>query len=455
MTADPLPRDPALPHLATALDAGAMGDVFGSRLAHEGGATLTGCRVDRIKYRPQRNLSVSYVLGIRDAQGRAFEQAVGTRWCSHGDAAQRHANALLRPHRPSPAGPALWHVEALDMVASWLPNDPKLDGLVELLDDARLRERWLPEVAALLEPGSRVQPMTHRTTLVQWMPEHRACARVELQLSRTHTLYVKTDVERGGAVTHAALRALNTNPRLRTPRSLAWQPAPALHWQQALEGWPLADLGSMPSARRGAQVGELIARLHATPVPLPAERDVTIDDLRRERSRTARVIASIDDAWAAHAAAIVPMLERADAVLPSLQAATLHGDLHLGNVLVGSDDALALIDLDSLRHGPAVLELGGWIADSMVAALLDGQSPATAAPQWREMLRAYADVSPAAMQPDDAALAWATAHQLLVQRAYRCVANLKPGRLGLVPAVLGLAHAIARERTLDAAEVVA
>jgi thiamine kinase-like enzyme len=466
LSADLLPRDRALPHLPTALDARAMADVFGSRLARESGATLTGCRIDRIKYRPQRNLSVSYALSLRDAQGREFEQAVGTRWCSGGEGARRHAKALLRPHRPSQAGPALWHVDTLDMVAAWLPNDPKLDGVREMLDDERLRHHWLPEVASVVAPGRRV--VSHRTTLVQWMPEHRACARVELELasaarSENHTLYVKTDVEGAGGTTHAVMQALHRNRRLRTSRSIAWQPAAGLHWQQAVEGRPLAELGSDLGPQRGAQVGELIALLHATPVPLPVERGVTIDDLRRERRRTAFVVASIDgDATlrrspgpATRTADLVHLLERADAALPTLRPATLHGDLHRVNVLVGRDDTLALIDFDGMRRGPAALELGSWIADSMVLALLEGQAPATTAPQWRAMLRAYAEVSDRASMPDEAVLAWATAHQLLVQRAYRCIANLKPGRLAIVPAVLELATAIARERSLDAAEVIA
>jgi Phosphotransferase enzyme family len=460
MNANPLPRDRALPHLATALDARAMADVFGTRLASEGGATLTACRVDRIKYRPQRNFSASYVLSLRDAQGRAFEQAVGTRWCTGGESAQRHTKALRRPHRPSPAGPSLWHIDALDMAAAWLPNDPKLDGVREMLDDERLRDHWLPAVAAELAPGPSTSLRTgrrvisHRTTLVQWMPEHRACARVDLELASgtgtdAHTLYVKTDAEGGGGITHAAMLALHLNRRLRTPRSIAWQPAAGLHWQTAIEGRPLAEFGSALGPRRGEQVGELIALLHATPVSLPVARGVTIDDLRRERRRAALVVASVDAEWATRAADIVRMLERADAALPSLRPATLHGDLHRVNLMVGRDDTLAMIDFDSMRRGPAALELGSWIADSMVLALLEGQPAATTAPQWRAMLRAYADVSRSVAMPDEPVLAWATAHQLLVQRAYRCIANLKPGRLAIVPAVLALAQAIVREGTLE------
>ena len=48
-----LPNDPALPHLATALDSGAMARVFEALLARP----VEGCRIERVKYRPRRNAS--------------------------------------------------------------------------------------------------------------------------------------------------------------------------------------------------------------------------------------------------------------------------------------------------------------------------------------------------------------------------------------------------------------
>jgi hypothetical protein len=52
---------------------------------------------------------------------------------------------------------------------------------------------------------------------------------------------------------------------------------------------------------------------------------------------------------------------------------------------------------------------------------------------------------------DASLLAWSTAYNLLCQRAYRCVANLKPGRFEAVPALLALADSIASAGTVDAA----
>ena len=47
-------------------------------------------------------------------------------------------------------------------------------------------------------------------------------------------------------------------------------------------------------------------------------------------------------------------------------------------------------------------------------------------------------------------MAWSTAHDLLCKRAYRCVANLKPGRFEAVPHLLALADAIAGAGSVEA-----
>ena len=127
---------------------------------------------------------------------------------------------------------------------------------------------------------------------------------------------------------------------------------------------------------------------------------------------------------------------------------TLHGDLHPRNILLDGS-ALAFIDLDGACHGPAVIELGAWVGDALYRVLLAGESPSQAAPSWRAFIAAYESASGRAV--DESLLAWSTAHHLLCQRAYRCVANLKPGRFEAVPQLLALAESIAAAGTVDAA----
>jgi hypothetical protein len=453
-----LPHDAALPQLATALDPHAMAKVFACALRPRANLHVQGCRVDRIKYRPRRNCTVSYVLTLHDREhDREREQRVAARFFGGGESARRFAKQAGKATVASSVGPGLLHLDALGMVAHWMPNDAKLPALRVLHDAARLCSRWLPDVVAELTCG-RGRLVDHSTALVQYVPEARVCARVQLRLQSeagtpvtTQTLYVKADNEGRGAATHAAMQALygsaaQASGRLRTPRPVVWHSAVGLHWQLAVPGIALLDVDPQVSPAASARVGEQLAALHATPVPL--SRVTTAATLREQPRRVAELLASVEPAWKPLLARLVRRLEEGAAALEREAPATLHGDLHPRNILVDGE-SYAFIDLDSLRKGPAVIELGAWVADVLYRGVLGRVAPRELAPSWRAFLAAHAAASGRAVH--EPLLAWSTAHNLLCQRAYRCVANLKPGRFEAVPALLALAESIASAQTLDAA----
>jgi hypothetical protein len=57
----------------------------------------------------------------------------------------------------------------------------------------------------------------------------------------------------------------------------------------------------------------------------------------------------------------------------------------------------------------------------------------------------------AARRRPPAALAWSTAWNLLTQRAWRCVVNLKPGRFAIAPRLVALAGAELADASLPEA----
>ena len=446
-----LPHDPALPQLAQSLDPQAMAQVFARALS---GLQVRSCAVDRIKYRPGRNCSVSYVLRLHDPErGRDVEQRVAARFCTAGDSARRHLKSIARATQASAAGPALLHLPALDMLAHWWPNDAKLDAPALLHDDERMRVHCVDKVIAALT-GGRGRWVGHRTSIVQHVPELRVCARVDLHLQAepgasitSQTLYAKADTARCGAATHALMQALHDSPaqaggRLRTAQPVLWQAAAGLHWQLAVPGRALLDVDPQVGPAMSARVGEQLAALHATPVQA----------LRSGPSFQPRPVAAllgqVEPAWKPLLTRLVDRLEAGAGALQREPAVNLHGDLHPRNILVDGRQ-LAFIDLDSVCSGPALIELGAWVADAMYRAVLGGVAQHRAAPSTRAFLAAYADASGRAV--DESLLAWSTAHHLLCQRAYRCVANLKPGRFEAVPALLALAESIARAGSVDAA----
>jgi aminoglycoside phosphotransferase len=443
-----LPHDPLLPHLGTALDASIMHALFASQLP----CVLTACHVERVKYRPRRNVAVAYRLEGRRDDGRPFTQQVATRWCHGGEAARRHAKAQARAMLGSTAGPALTHDAQLDMVAHWWPNDAKLAAAASLADTDRLQRQWLPPVAQALV-GRPVAVLEHTLTLAQVVPEHRVTARVDLLLDdgSRHTVYAKSDAEQRGPQTHAVMHALWHSPAQRggdllTPRPLLWQADSQLHWQAALPGRALLDLAPQVGPAHAARVGALLAGLHATPTP--AERSCPLEDLRQLPLSVAAALSQAEEAWAQPAQALAQALTRRVSALALSPMVTLHGDLHPRNLLLSERGALGMIDLDSVRRGPAVLDLGAWVADALYRALLAGTDPAEVLPACHAFIEAYAQTSGerAAAGP----LAWAVAYQLLCQRAWRALVNLKPGRYECIGALLDLARRVLDGGHIDA-----
>ena len=444
-----LPRDPALPQLARALDEAAMTEHFSAQLP---GFALS-CRVDRIKYRPRRNLAVSYRLQGLDREGRPLEQRVSARFCSPDDAARRHAKAQGRTSHRTAAGPRLTHDAALGMVAHWWPNDAKLSASTALCNRAELSEHWLPEVARTLR-GTGAGLAGHRVTLTQVVPEHRLTARVELQFDdgTTDVVYAKADADRDAVSTHALMQALHDSDAqrsgaLRTARPLLWQQTSGLHWQCALPGRPLLERAAWVDATTSQRVGAMLAELHATDSPTtPAWTEAA---LCSQAQRVADTLAQVEAEWAGPAQALAQALVQQVGALAPCPQLTLHGDLHPRNLLQDDSGALGLIDLDGARLGPAVLDLGAWIADQLYRAQLAGHGPARVLPACRAFSQAHAQVS--AQRPSERLLAWAVAYQLLCLRAWRAVVNLKPGRYAQTGELLALAQRVLAAGHLDAA----
>lgn len=441
-----LPRDAALSQLARALDASAMAEVFAEQLTH---LHVAGCEVERVKYRPGRNASILYRLQLVDRRGDAsFEQRVATRLCMAGQSRHRHRQALRRRRVDSAAGPQLTLIDGLDMVAHWLPNDAKLGVLQWLADDTAMQQRVLPFVVQVLA-GGRGRLLSHEVKLVQVVPETRVCARVTLHWEagsgsapQHTTLYAKADLNQAGEASQAILAGLANSEavrtgRLRTPLPLCWQPEFGLHWQHAVPGRPLLDEPAQPDAQTLSRIGRQLGALHVTPLAgLPTTGAVALTD---RQAAAAALLLAVDPAWRPLLDRLVPRLGAGVAALADEPLATLHGDLHARNILLDAGEP-AFIDLDGAHRGPAVLELGGWLADACHHALLEGRSPVDAWAAQQPLLHAHAEA--VGRSPDPRLLAWSTAHHLLCRRACGGIGNLKPGRYAAVPALLALADTL-------------
>jgi thiamine kinase-like enzyme len=421
-----------------------------------GNAHIIDCQIERVKYRPRRNCSVSYLLSLRDrSTGLIFEQRVAARLFSGGESASRAARGSLKPIQSSLAGPALRLLPDLDMLTWWWPNDPKLTAPGIFADARLMREQVLPDLVAVLS-GGRGMLLDYRLEVVQYVPEHRVCAWVDIRwtfngLTNTQRVYAKSSREPDGSTVHDILKALEQSQawragRLRTPRALLWQPAFKLHWQQGLPGQLLSDMPPLAAARLAYPLGAQLANLHGTEVALADTRSFAPLALATRLNDVAQVMKQAFPESIQVIERLSDHLYRGLHTFFEAPLVTLHGDLHSCNVLADGDQ-VALIDLDGLKSGPAVLELGSWLAAGMYRAILEGDQAMRDQPAWRALLDGY--IAAGGQRPNSQALVWATAWNLLCQRAWRCVIGLKPGRLVMAPKLIALAHELVSATHLE------
>ena len=135
------------------------------------------------------------------------------------------------------------------------------------------------------------------------------------------------------------------------------------------------------------------------------------------------------------------IVERLEQRAPYGEAAraTLHGDLHLHNILVDRG-RVALVDMDDLCRGPAELELGSFVAALSYRAALHGD-PAMHDAAAARFLEGYHENAPRPVCP--AHVRWYAAAALIHERTWRCLTSLKPGRLERIEGLLSAAGALA------------
>ncbi len=443
------------PALSIALDGQAMRVRLGE-LLQDPAARIDDCEIERIKLRPPDRCSVLYRLTIRDARCEALiEQRVSARLWRSGEATRRAAQVEPARCVASAAGPAVCLLPSLGMLTWWWPNDPRLSAPCVFEDAARMQREILPQVIEHLQEGAG-RLTSSRAVLMQYVPEQRLTMRVDLGWraadggAHETRVFAKAMPGPHAGHAHAILKALQESDawkagRLRTPVAILLQEAHGLSWQGGLRG---STLGSDPSgltAQRAVSLGRQLAALHAMKLPesvkLPAFDPIAASE-RLDAALCVLGIASPGNR---------DRIERLEKALRSgldrvarEPTSTLHGDLHAHNVLVDGE-RVGLIDLDTVCSGPAVIELGGWVADAIGTAVLAAGDPMRARATSMGVLAACRAAG--GETRSDALLNWSIAWNLVVKRAWRAVVNLRPGRLESMPRLLEIAERIAGEGT--------
>ncbi len=454
-----LPVDPVLPRLPALFDLDAMGRIAARQFGAGESSGLVDCQIERVKYRPRRNCVVGYRVRLKRA-GR-----LAPRWerfsvaMYPGDESrERFERVSFRDIETRAEGglappPVAW-APSLGAVLWPFPRDRKLPSLPRLCDPGFVREHWLPALAAQ-RFGDSWRVLAARTQVVTYFPEHGCTVRSKLRLGdrdsslqRVWTVYGQTRYDEAGERAFGVMRALHalggasaSAAQAGFARPLAYDASQRILWQ---EGIPEPTLDRVLQSGASApspwsRVARAVAALHAAPLGLAPRLTLplVLDEL--ERARLAVEQACPVDAPAMDQ--LVRVLHARAGDLDPAPRATLHGDLHSKNVLVGIDRAW-LIDLDRASAGLPAAELGSLLGELACRDCVAGREPDLEA--LDRLASEYRTCVPWLVSRDE--VRWHLAAALLRERVWRCITSLKPGRLESLPRLLAAAA-----RALDCA----
>lgn len=449
MSSRQLPHDSVLPFLPVLFDMERMTARLGAWIQRAcADLTVIDCAIERVKYRPGRNCMVSYRLQailIGNPAVRALRATVTTYPAAELEHRLHQAQGLMAATTAVPAPMLLGDIDSLVVP---FPLDRKLAALAELVSSPALAAA----AAGIRDHARRVgvaPGWNGAQHVVSYFPGHSCTVRVALAPSPEREgdvvphVYGKVSCSEAGANALRGMVALNARqgsmPDLGSALALEYDAARRILWQAGIAAPTLADCTS--SSRRDLplwqQVGAATAQLHASDVG--GEIRLTLPTLcdAIERGRDLVCSASPGLARAADSLALRLLVGAVD--IDADPTATLHGDLHSRNVLVG-EDRLYFIDLDRIGQGPAIAELGSLIAERIASDCVLGR-PADLA-VIHALVSGYQRHGNQAIPRDQ--LDWHVAAALLRERAARAVTSLKPGRFESLPALIRTAEGILR-----------
>ena len=290
---------------------------------------------------------------------------------------------------------------------SWtFPNDPALPWMATAMDAAAVRDHL---------PLTGVNHVD--VEVLNYRPEDRVTARYRAATTAgLRTLYGKTYSDDRGLRVWERLRNLYSRGCV-MPEPLGYSPAIRTVWQESFGGESLASLVGSPEEAallRGA--ASRLRFLHESGIPCSPR--LTLRERHVELAAKMAKLAAIAPAAERRIGGLVERLGRLIDTLPRVPERVVHGDFHLGQLMVENGE-VALFDLDEIGSGDPVEDFGNLIADLHARGASD-QAACRVSARIMEAYSAEADWTIPLQR-----LNWHAAAGLLT-RAYRAMLQLRP-----------------------------
>jgi aminoglycoside phosphotransferase len=303
-----------------------------------------------------------------------------------------------------------------------LPDDPGLPSLATLADPSRMARRvgTLPSAAR----PARTVDVGSPIDLLAYLPGRRATLRYATSAGSIVAKLDRFADNASSYATHVAIAARASDlPDLNVSTPLGVDAELGVRFETALGGVRpeslFASLDLVGLAQRVARAGAALHGLDLGAAGCTAHDPPRIVDRARRKVLTRVRIVTPELAEAAE-----HLVDRLSTSMPPARSATLHGDLHAANMLIGPDDSVSLVDLDSVGRGDPCWDLALFATRWVLIALVRGQRLDEAAEAADELRSTYEAASGLAIDSGD--WRWYVAATLFARQVKACVRHAGP-----------------------------
>ncbi len=369
------PIDPCFPQLSTALNRTRMRkalqiSLFDPLKGQRDNFLIYSCQIGERRYKPGKSCVVSYRIEIINTEAQSVqEQILYARLCKTDEGLsvfkRAREKALFKPKYLPP----ILYFPHLEMVIWAFPNDRKLIHLPKMHDLSFLRE-YLPRQLNRIDVQTPNRVREIQVQVIHYLPERSCMMRYTLDLENTETgavrpwvLFGKIYPDDSGQMGYNIMRQLyrpSENPRLAQP--LAYDADLKILWQSELPGSPFrAEEIDTPHCKEiMREIAVTVAALHRR--SLEGASLFKLSDINKLFIETCDIVDKTP--WARRVRSLVKtLLTQAENLgLETAPMTPIHGDLKIGNMLIDGGK-IGLIDLDCVRMGDPLCDLGSFIAN--------------------------------------------------------------------------------------------
>lgn len=430
---------PEIPQLAYLLDPKTVGRIVAS--GPLAGLEPIELRLTHVRYRPEE----SCVLTWRARTAREKDVWLSILACRHGRSREDYSASINTVLSPSTPDHEIIHLTQFDAVLRVFPADRKLKGVKWLTSPAQLiRELGEPLSGAYRDSGlTIIHYVAERSCTIRLAPTAAipgALGPAVFGPAAYGKFYRPGESVRAWKLINDLWNAqpnrAKTLASLVVPKPLAWHSASESVWVSELPGSPL---NLSLSDNHLIEIGRSLAALHRVRLE-PAPRSITAigPELHNKIQFFTTLRPDLHPRLQSFTSRII---RREPAMSGSL--ATLHGDLHLRNIIAVPDGRIGLIDFDNLRRGDSLIDLGSLAAYLHYRGLLALAPSAQADREIELICQGYEDES--GEEIDHTRLRFWTATSLMNERAWRTLTRLRPDGAEILEKLLTLAERMTKE----------